>query len=103
MPMKEAPSLFARSRLLAAIFSIGLIAIPFDAIRGISALGELGNELSFPFFAAAISLAAWTSIASGNVRFRTSPSIRVAAAVLAVILISLMLNFSDIMTIVFRR
>jgi hypothetical protein len=101
--MKEAPSPFAHSRLLNWLFAAGLVAIPFDAIRGVSALGELGNELSFPFFAAAIAAAIWTTFTGANARILTSPTLKVALAILAVVFISLAVNASDIASIVFRE
>lgn len=99
----NALSPFGRSRLLTVLFAIGLVAIPFDAIRGISALGELGNELSFPFFAAAIAVAFWKSLTGAESRFLASPSLRIAAVALTVILVSFAVNFSDIVTIIFRE
>ena len=103
MPMKEATSPFAGSRAVIWLFAIGLVTIPFDSVRGLNALGELGFELSFPFFAAAIAAALWTDVRHGDSRILSSLSLRVAAAALAVILLSFAANFSDITSIVFRE
>lgn len=43
-------------RLIAFLFAAGVVAIPFDAIAGLKALGELSDESSFYFFALGIGL-----------------------------------------------
>src|SRR6476661_8482308 len=78
MPMKEATSPFAGCRAVIWLFAIGLVTIPFDSVRGLNALGELGFELSFPFFAAAIAAALWTDVRHGDSRILSSLSLRVA-------------------------
>ncbi|MBA3669288.1 MAG: O-antigen ligase family protein [Sphingomonas sp.] len=101
--MREALSPFDRSRAVSGLFAIGLVTIPFDSVHGVSALGELGSELSFPFFAAAIALALWTEARGGDSRILSSLSLRVAAAALAIILLSFAVNLPDIAAIVFRE
>jgi hypothetical protein len=43
-------------KLIASLFAMAVIAIPFDAIAGLKSLGELGDESSVYFFALAMGL-----------------------------------------------
>ena len=43
-------------RIIRILFALGVIAIPFDAIAGVGAFGELSGEASFYLFAPAIML-----------------------------------------------
>ena len=101
--MKEAPSPLSGSRLVGTLFAAGLTAMPFDAVRGIDALGELGNELSFPLFALAIAAAVFASVKQGISLFSRSLVIWIAAAALAVIAFSFFANAGEILTATFRE
>jgi hypothetical protein len=83
---KQSP--FATSRALRCAFALGIAAIPFDAVRGVPALGELGNEASFPLLALAIAIAAFTALRSGSTAFSASLALKIGAGILAVILLS---------------
>jgi uncharacterized integral membrane protein len=76
----------------------GLATIPFDAVRGVSALGELGNELSFPFFASAVLCLAIDSVRQGHNRLRDSLALRIGGLFLLVILLSFAANAGEITT-----
>lgn len=76
----------------------GLVAAPFDGVRGIGALGELGNELSFPFFAVAILVLGLSSFANGESRLSNSLALKVGAAFLTVIILSYAFNAEAINT-----
>lgn len=101
--MREAQPLFSRSTALKWLFAAGVVAIPFDAVRGIGALGELGNEASFFFFAAAIALALFVSLSMGESRITDSLALRVGAGMLVIILASYAFNAVDIHTMNFRE
>jgi hypothetical protein len=101
--LTEVQSPFARSALVASLFAAGLVAIPFDAVRGVGALGELGNELSFPFFAAAIAGALFVSAKKGDSCLRTSLVLRVAAIAMAVVFLSYLINIGGIHGATFRE
>jgi hypothetical protein len=88
-------------KLIASLFAMAVIAIPFDAIAGLKSLGELGDEASFYFFAFAMGLygvnAAGATLAGdldappgGNFVWRT------AAAIVVVITVSAFWNATDI-------
>jgi hypothetical protein len=88
-------------RLIALFFALGVIAIPFDAIAGVSALGELSNEGSFYFFAVGIGL---YGCKAGGARFAslvpatTGGRIlwRIGALILIAMLVSALWNAPDI-------
>lgn len=101
--MPEVQSPLTLSPAVKWLFAAGLVAIPFDAVRGVGALGELGYELSFPFFAAAILLAIILSVTRGGTLLSRSLSIRVGSAVLAVVLVSLLANLPEILGASFRE
>ncbi|QIK79453.1 O-antigen ligase family protein [Sphingomonas piscis] len=101
--MTQSTPLLARSNAVRWLFAAGLVFIPFDAIRGVGALGELGNELSFPFFAAAIALAMVSAVRSGENRLSASLALRVGVAILALTIVSFVVNFGEIQSIVFRE
>ena len=101
--MREAQSVFAQSPLVRWLFAAGLVAVPFDAVRGINAFGELSNELSFPFFGAAIAVALVASLRGADAALTDGLAIRIAGAALAVIAISYLVNFATINSDVFRE
>jgi O-antigen ligase len=101
--MHEVQSPFHQSPAVRWVFAAGLVAIPFDAVQGIGALGELGNELSFPFFAIAIALALILSAIRGTLNIADSLVVRVAGIVLALIFLSLLFNLTDILSADFRE
>jgi hypothetical protein len=88
-------------RLIALFFALGVIAIPFDAIAGVSALGELSNEGSFYFFAVGVGL---YGCKAGRARFAslvpatTGGRIlwRIGALILIAMLVSALWNAPDI-------
>jgi uncharacterized integral membrane protein len=90
------------SRLAAMLMALGLATIPFDAVRGVGALGELGNELSFPFFALAILILGIDSLRADGTRLRDSRALRIGGVFLLVILLSFAVNASRIETDVVR-
>ncbi|MEO7278213.1 MAG: hypothetical protein ABIW33_09350, partial [Sphingomicrobium sp.] len=96
-------SLFDRSLILRLLFAIGVVAIPFDAVRGLAALGELGSEGSFPFLGAAIALAVLLSFASGSNRISSSLALKVGAGILAVIVLSWVVNLATIDASIIRE
>jgi hypothetical protein len=88
-------------RLIALFFALGVIAIPFDAVAGVSALGELSNEGSFYFFAVGIGLYAYkaagapfTSLVPATTGARDLW--RIGALILAAILVSALWSAPDI-------
>lgn len=92
----ENQSLFDQSRALRWLFVLGVVAIPFDAVRGITAFGELGFEGSFPFLGAAVGLALILSLASGSNRISSSLALKVGIGLLAVIFLSWAINVASI-------
>ncbi|UVO27609.1 O-antigen ligase [Bradyrhizobium arachidis] len=90
-----------RVRLIAPVFAMAVIAIPFDAIAGFKAFGELGDESSFYFFALAMGLyginAAGATVA-GDLGAPPGASFiwRTGAAIVAVTAISALWNATDI-------
>jgi O-Antigen ligase len=88
-------------RLIALFFALGVIAIPFDAIAGVSALGELSNEGSFYFFAVGIGL---YGCKAGGARFASLAHAttggrilwRIGALILIAMLVSALWNAPDI-------
>ena len=101
--MSEVQPPVARPSAVGWLFAAGLVAVPFDGVRGVAALGELGNELSFPFFASAILAGLVVSVRKGGSAISSSFVIRVAAAALSIILLSYLVNMSSIHGIVFRE
>lgn len=83
---------FETSLSLRLIVFLAIVAIPFDAVAGIPALGELGYELSFPFFALGILIALVACLANGSNRLTSSLALRVGAGILAVIFLSWVVN-----------
>jgi hypothetical protein len=88
-------------KLIALLFAIGVIAIPFDAIPGLPALGELSNEASFYSFALAMSLyglkaAGASLVGGGHAPLGATYVRRIGAVVIAVIFVSTIWNAADI-------
>jgi hypothetical protein len=88
-------------KLIALLFAIGVIAIPFDAIPGLPALGELSNEASFYSFALAMSLyglkaASASFVGGGHAPLGATYVWRIGAVVIAVIFVSTIWNAADI-------
>lgn len=83
---------FAASIILRWLFVLGVIAIPFDAVAGLSAFGELANELSFPFFALAILAGIVCSLRAGSNRISSSLALKIGAGIVAVVFLSWALN-----------
>lgn len=83
---------FETSLWLRLIVFLAVVVIPFDAVASIPALGELGYELSFPFFALGILLALVVCLANGSNRLTSSLALRVGAGILAVIFLSWLVN-----------
>ncbi|MCK1536079.1 MULTISPECIES: O-antigen ligase family protein [unclassified Bradyrhizobium] len=91
-----------RVRLIATIFAMAVIAIPFDAIAGLKAFGELGDESSFYFFALAMGLyainAAGATVAGDPNAPRGGDLIwRTGAAIVVLIAVSALWNATDIL------
>ncbi|MEO6225652.1 MAG: O-antigen ligase family protein [Sphingomicrobium sp.] len=93
----------AASRALRWTFVAGVIAIPFDAIRGIPAVGELGNEASFPLFAAAIAMGLFTALRSGSNRLSSSLALKIGAGIVAAVLLSWAVNAAAIDSAMIRE
>lgn len=70
---------------------------------GPSALGELGYELSFPFFAVAIASAAALTLLGRPFAVRSALALRIGLAFLAVIALSYISNAADIGGALFRE
>ena len=88
-------------KLIALLFAIGVIVIPFDAIAGVKAIGELSNEASFYSFALAMSLyglkVAGASLVGGSRAPLGAAYVRwIGAVVIAVIFVSAIWNVADI-------
>ena len=88
-------------KLIAFLFAIGVIAIPFDAIPGVKALGELSNEASFYSFALAMGLYGFKVAGAslvGGVRAPLGAALvwRTGAVAVAVIFVSALWNAADI-------
>jgi hypothetical protein len=95
---------FVAAPAAAWFFAAGLVAIPFDAVRGLGALGELGNEASFYFFAPAIALAAFAALRSGLLdAIRGSLALRIGLCIMAVIAVSALANAADIVSLNVRE
>jgi hypothetical protein len=101
--MPEVQSPVALTPAAKWLFAAGLVAIPFDAIMGIGALGELGFELSFPVFSIAIVVALLQSLTRGSALLSRSLSCKIALGVLAVIFVSLLANMPEILGATFRE
>lgn len=101
--MPEVQSPVASSPAVKWLFAAGLITIPFDAMIGIGALGELGYELSFPFFSMAILVALVLSVTRGSTLLSRSLSVRIGLGVIAVIFVSLVANLPEILGASFRE
>lgn len=91
----------APPRLVRALFILGVVAIPFDALAGFGALGELSGEASFYFFFPALLLAIADRV--GNLFVpacpdRTSSFVgQVALGLAGVILITTVANLADVL------
>ena len=84
-------------KLIAFLFVVGVIAIPFDAIAGIKALGELSNETSFYFFALALGLYGLKVVVErGHSPLGTATIWLIGAILIALIFASTFWNFTDI-------
>src|SRR5271168_3954172 len=88
-------------KLIAFLFAIGVIVIPFDAIAGMTALGELSNETSFYSFALAMSLYGFKAAGESLVGCSEAPLgaanvRRIGAVVIAMIFVSAIWNVADI-------
>jgi hypothetical protein len=95
-------------KLIALFFALGVIAIPFDAIPGVPAFGELTNEGSFYVFALAISLwglyTASAVMAGGDGFVPGRKNVSKAALVLiGLIIISTVCNAADIGAATFHQ
>ena len=91
------------ARLSLWLFAAGLVLVPFDAFRGVSFLGELGNEASFFFFAPAIALAALGALGRDLRSFLESRVLRIGAVALGLIALSFFANADDILGTVVRE
>ncbi len=94
-------------RPVTALFALGVIAVPFDAISGLSALGELSGEASFYFFALAIGLQALKATGAGLAGEVHAPVglgrlWQVGAVILGAILLSGLWNASEVATATFH-
>jgi hypothetical protein len=88
-------------KLIAFLFAIGVIVIPFDAIAGVNAIGELSNEASFYSFALAMSLYGLKAAGASLVGCSHAPLGAAyvqwtGAVVIAVICVSALWNGTDI-------
>ena len=92
LAMQQASTSFIPARSVGLLMAAGLLFVPFDGVRGVSALGELGNELSFPFFAGAIAIGLVMGLRTGEARLQNSLALRIGAACLAVIALSYAVN-----------
>jgi hypothetical protein len=101
--MPEVQSPVASSLAVKWLFAAGLITIPFDAVIGVGALGELGYELSFPFFSMAILLTLVLSVTRGSALLSRSLAFKIGLGVLAVVFASLIANLPDIIDASFRE
>src|SRR4051812_14525479 len=95
------------SKLIVVLFAVGVIAVPFDAIPGVGAIGELSNEASFYFFAAAMGLQALNATGGGLVREGRVPLgsfllCRAGAVILGVVLLSAMWNAAEVAVAAFH-
>lgn len=92
------------------IFILGMIAIPFSGVRGISALGELRTELSVYFFIIALLICMASAVPQfdkqGTRRFAIQDLYllpQISFCIIAVIIFSLIPNFYHIATDNFRE
>jgi hypothetical protein len=88
-------------KLIAVLFALGVVAVPFDAIPGVGAIGELSNEASFYFFAATTGLLVLKAVGAGLVGEVCPPlGLRflcgMAAMILGAVLLSAMWNAAEI-------
>lgn len=94
---------FNATRALHWLFFLAVVCIPFDAIAGFSSLGELGNELSFPFFALAIATALVVCFGNGSNCLSSSLALKVGATILAIVLVSWAVNAVSINSAMIRE
>ncbi|MGF9764229.1 O-antigen ligase family protein [Microvirga sp. 0TCS3.31] len=88
-------------KLIAFSFAVGVIAIPFDAIPGVTAFGELSNESSFYSFALAMGLwglytASAIMAGGGDAAPGRSEVWRAGAILVGAIIVSTVWNAADI-------
>jgi hypothetical protein len=88
-------------KLIALLFAIGVIVIPFDAVAGLPVLGELSNEASFYSFALAMSLYGLKTAGASLVGWPRAPLgaayiRRIGTIVIAVVFVSAIWNVADI-------
>jgi hypothetical protein len=93
--------------LITVLFALGVVAVPFDAIRGVGAIGELSNEASFYFFAAAMGLQALKATGAALVREVRPPLgfqflCGAGAIILGAVLLSAMWNAAEIAVATFH-
>jgi hypothetical protein len=97
---------FAPPRVVRIIYFFGVVAIPFDALAGFGALGELSGEASFYFFFPALLLAISSRIGCLFVsveRARTASFVRhVALGLTAVLLVTTVANLPDVLAASFH-
>jgi hypothetical protein len=94
-------------KLVAVLFALGVVAVPFDAIPGLGAIGELSNEASFYFFAAAMGVQVLKATGAGLVRAVRPPlGLRflggAAAIILSAVLLAAMWNAAEIAVATFH-
>jgi hypothetical protein len=87
---------FARSAILSFLLMAGVFAIPFDSVPGPGALGELANELSFPFLGLAIAGTFALSITGREARLTSSLALKIGLGIVAVIFVSWLVNAASI-------
>jgi hypothetical protein len=88
-------------KVVACLFALGVIAIPFDAIPGIGAFGELGGEASFYLFALAIAVQLLKVVGASLVRMVGAPPGSsmlwlTGGLIVAILLLSALWNAPDI-------
>ncbi|MGG5823778.1 O-antigen ligase family protein [Falsiroseomonas sp. HW251] len=94
-------------RLVALLFALGVFAVPFDAIPGVGAIGELSNEASFYCFAAAMVVQVLRTVGSalvGAVRppLGSAQVLCLGAVMLGAVLLSGLFNAAEIATASFH-
>ena len=94
-------------RIIGFLFALGVIAIPFDAIAGIGAFGELSGEASFYIFVPAIALHLATLVGRWLREPLWSERLSffaiVASGILAVIVINALFNLPVILSASFHE
>jgi hypothetical protein len=80
---------------------IGLVLIPIDGVRSVTALGELGSMICFPPFAVAVLLAVYAGIFSEG--WSVKGVLSIAAVTIGVITVSALVNFPAMQSNVFHE